>query len=92
MPFTAILKRIFNSSKYVFEILWNKAIPVEQKIREIEEGYIIEKIEVLFGSENVISAELRFFLMQRAESILAWTIRGHYWQLNEINKKIVCRG
>ena len=31
--------------QYVFEILWNKATPVEQRIREIEEG--IERVETV---------------------------------------------
>jgi two-component system sensor histidine kinase VicK len=46
---------------YTFEILWKNAIPAEQKIREIEEGYSKGKTQVLYGSENVIDAEVRFF-------------------------------
>jgi hypothetical protein len=46
---------------YVFEMLWNKAIPAEQKIKEIEGGGVIENTEVLYGTDNVMSAELRFF-------------------------------
>jgi signal transduction histidine kinase len=46
---------------YVFEILWNKAILAEQKIKEIEGGGVIENTEVLYGTDNVMSAELRFF-------------------------------
>ena len=46
---------------YIFEILWKNAIPAEQKIREIEEGYVIEKTGVLYGTENVIDAEIHFF-------------------------------
>jgi two-component system sensor histidine kinase VicK len=46
---------------YVFEILWSKAIPAEQKIRAIEEESVIEKTEVVYGTEDVIDTELRFF-------------------------------
>ena len=46
---------------YVFEILWNKAIPAEQRITEIEQGAVIERTEVLYGTDNIISTELRFF-------------------------------
>jgi two-component system sensor histidine kinase VicK len=55
------VKEDIKQQQYVFEILWNKAIPAEQKISEIEEGAVIERTEVLYGTENVISAELRFF-------------------------------
>jgi len=55
------VKEDIRQQNYVFEILWNKAIPAEQKIREIEEGTIIENTEVLYGTDNVLNAELRFF-------------------------------
>ncbi|MFZ0512992.1 MAG: HAMP domain-containing sensor histidine kinase [Candidatus Nitrosopolaris sp.] len=55
------VKEDIKQQHYVFEILWNKAIPAEQKIREIEEGAVIERTDVLYGTDNVISAELRFF-------------------------------
>src|SRR5205823_13780008 len=42
-------------------ILWNKAIPAEQKIKEIEGGGVVESTEVLYGTNNVMSTELRFF-------------------------------
>ncbi len=45
----------------MFEILWNKAIPAEQRITEIEQGAVIERTEVLYGTDNIISTELRFF-------------------------------
>jgi hypothetical protein len=34
------VKKDIKQQDYVFEILWNKAIPAEQKIREIEEGIV----------------------------------------------------
>lgn len=34
------VKATLEQQKYVFETLWDKAIPAEQKIREIEEGVI----------------------------------------------------
>jgi two-component system sensor histidine kinase VicK len=33
--------------QYVFETLWNKSIPSEQKIRQIEEGVELEGIEII---------------------------------------------
>jgi two-component system, OmpR family, sensor histidine kinase VicK len=43
---------------YVFEILWNKAIPAERRISEIEEE---ERTEVLYGTDHVTNNELHFF-------------------------------
>ncbi|HZI69944.1 MAG TPA: hypothetical protein VFD60_02175, partial [Nitrososphaeraceae archaeon] len=46
------VKEIVEQQKYLFETLWNKAVPAEQKIREIEEG-------VTLGSTEVILSPLR---------------------------------
>jgi hypothetical protein len=45
----------------VFEVLWNKAIPAERRISQIEEGPFIERTEVLYGTDNVTNNELHFF-------------------------------
>ncbi|MGB8938508.1 MAG: hypothetical protein WCC17_25740, partial [Candidatus Nitrosopolaris sp.] len=49
---TTILRAVYSNviediqqQQYVFEILWNKATPAEQRIREIEEG--IERVETI---------------------------------------------
>ena len=41
------VKRILEQQQYLFETLWNKAIPAEQKIREIEQGIEPEFVEVI---------------------------------------------
>jgi signal transduction histidine kinase len=41
------VKDIIEQQKYVFESFWNKAIPAEQRIREIEEGIEPEFFEVI---------------------------------------------
>jgi two-component system sensor histidine kinase VicK len=41
------LKEIVELQQYIFDTLWNKAIPAEQKIREIEEGIEPEFYEVI---------------------------------------------
>jgi two-component system, OmpR family, sensor histidine kinase VicK len=40
--------------QYFFDILWHKAIPAEQKIREIEEAIPVETTEVVRGIENIV--------------------------------------
>ncbi len=49
------IKSFVDQQQYFFETLWNKAIPAEKKIREIEEGIPAEVIEIWYGSENIIN-------------------------------------
>jgi signal transduction histidine kinase len=41
------VKDIVEQQKYVFESFWNKAIPAEQRIKELEEGTILGNTEVI---------------------------------------------
>jgi hypothetical protein len=41
------VKGIVEAQQYLFETLWSKAIPLEKKIKEIEEGIVTEFIETL---------------------------------------------
>jgi hypothetical protein len=45
---------MIEQQQYFFETLWDKAIPAEQKIREIEEDIPIETTEVVRGIENIV--------------------------------------
>jgi hypothetical protein len=49
------VKEDVQQQKYVFEILWNKAIPAEQKIREIEEGVIPDRTRLLENRDEIIN-------------------------------------
>jgi hypothetical protein len=42
--------RYYNS---IFEGLWNKSVPAEQKVKEIEEGVILGKTEVIQSPEDI---------------------------------------
>jgi two-component system, OmpR family, sensor histidine kinase VicK len=52
------VKEDVQQQQYIFEILWNKAIPAEQKIREIEEGVIPVRTRFLENQDEIIK-ELR---------------------------------
>jgi len=52
------VKEDVHQQQYVFEILWNKAIPADQKIREIEEGVIPVRTRLL-ENQDEITNELR---------------------------------
>ena len=44
--------------QFVFQSSWNKAIPADQRIREIEEGIPIENTEIVQGIENIVRSQL----------------------------------
>jgi signal transduction histidine kinase len=41
------VKDIVEQQKYVFESFWNKAIPAENRIKELEEGFVMGSTEVI---------------------------------------------
>jgi hypothetical protein len=41
------VRAVLEQQQYVFETLWNKAIPAEQKIREIEEGVAFYETKII---------------------------------------------
>ena len=47
------VRAIVDQQQYVFETLWNKAIPAEQRLREIEEGIEAEVFETITNHEVV---------------------------------------
>jgi two-component system, OmpR family, sensor histidine kinase VicK len=64
------VKEIVNHQQYVFDTLWNKAIPAEQKIKEIVEGvsefevitYHEKASQVLIDLAKSVKKEALFFL------------------------------
>ncbi|MPZ06368.1 MAG: hypothetical protein GEU26_08130 [Nitrososphaeraceae archaeon] len=48
------VKEIVEHQKYVFETLWSKTIPAEQRIREIEEGIIRYETVIIDNSGEII--------------------------------------
>ena len=47
------VRSILDQQQYVFETLWNKAIPAEQRLREIEEGIEAEVFETITNHKVV---------------------------------------
>jgi signal transduction histidine kinase len=41
------VKEVLEQQQYVFDSFWNKSVPAEQKIKEIEEGVVLGKTEVI---------------------------------------------
>jgi two-component system, OmpR family, sensor histidine kinase VicK len=59
-------KVFVEQQKFFFETLWNKAIPARQKIKEIEEGRPVEKLEILEDTEKSISRA--FDIMKKTQN------------------------
>ncbi|HEU0144441.1 MAG TPA: HAMP domain-containing sensor histidine kinase, partial [Nitrososphaera sp.] len=51
---TSTVKVFVQQQQYFFNTLWEKAIPIEQRIREIEEGRVPEKLEILEDTHKSI--------------------------------------
>jgi len=49
---------IIEQQQYFFQTLWDKAIPAQIRIREIEEGMPIETTEVVRGIENIVRNQI----------------------------------
>lgn len=52
------VKEIIEHQRYIFETLWNKAIPAEQRIKEINEGLAPEFYDVITDREKASQAIL----------------------------------
>ena len=59
------MKPFVEQQQYVFETLWNKAIPAKQRIKEIEEGAKREFVETIRDPSEV--QKLGFDLIKKAE-------------------------
>ncbi|MDQ3910121.1 MAG: HAMP domain-containing histidine kinase, partial [Thermoproteota archaeon] len=61
------VKAFLEQQRYFFENLWSKAIPAEQRIKELEEGTLPQRIETVYGQENTIQAILKFISETRQQ-------------------------
>ena len=52
---TSTVKVFVQQQQYFFNTLWDKAVPAEQRIREIEEGRPREKLEIIEDTKRSIS-------------------------------------
>jgi two-component system, OmpR family, sensor histidine kinase VicK len=52
------LQAIVDQQQFIFEALWNKAVPAVQAIKRIEQSLPAEKTEVIYGKEQVVNTIL----------------------------------
>jgi two-component system, OmpR family, sensor histidine kinase VicK len=64
------VKEIIEHQKYVFETLWSKTIPADQRIREIEEGIEAEFYEVITDNEKASQILVDMTKLTRREALI----------------------
>jgi len=53
------VKEIVEHEQYIFDTLWNRAIAAEEKLKEVEEGRVPERIEVLHDTATTLNKYLQ---------------------------------
>jgi two-component system, OmpR family, sensor histidine kinase VicK len=61
------VKEIVEQEQFVFDTLWNKAIPFHVRLKEIEEGIKPEIIEVIVDPKEALEAEYRLLKLAKEE-------------------------
>jgi two-component system, OmpR family, sensor histidine kinase VicK len=65
------VRSILDQQQYVFETLWSKAKPAEQKIREIEEGIELgEKTEIIQSPKKILELFINMIKSAKSEILL----------------------
>ena len=85
------VKEIVEHQQYVFETLWTKSAPAEQRIREIEEGILPVKTKILKDENEIINEIIRLNNSANRLSICSafGGIQMSYKYLFDTYKKIV---
>jgi two-component system, OmpR family, sensor histidine kinase VicK len=63
------VKEIIEHRRYIFETLWNKATPAEQRIKEINEGLAPEFYDVITDREKASQAILNLAKSVKKEAL-----------------------
>jgi len=61
------VEEIVEQQQFVFDTLWNRAIPSQVRIKEIEEGIKPETIEVIVNPKEALEAEYRLLKSAKEE-------------------------
>ncbi len=64
------VKIVLEQYRYLFQTLWDKATPAEQKIKEIDEGIIPDYIEIIYDSSKVTILYIDLVKNARSEIML----------------------
>ena len=64
------VQEIVEQQQYVFDSFWNRAIPSEQKIREIEDGVDFGKTEIIQSPKKILELFLNMIKSAKSEILL----------------------
>ncbi|HEX2124630.1 MAG TPA: ATP-binding protein, partial [Nitrososphaeraceae archaeon] len=64
------VRSILDQQQYVFETLWSKAKPAEQKIREIEEGIDLGETEIIQNPKKILELFINMIKSAKSEILL----------------------
>ena len=85
-PLTQVIysnvKEVVEQGQYIFDTLWNVAIPAEQKIREIEEGKIIYETRIIENNPDEIVRQLSRQTADSTELAICLTPGGMKYSYN----------
>ncbi|HKG87587.1 MAG TPA: hypothetical protein VKA95_04620 [Nitrososphaeraceae archaeon] len=71
------MKEVLEEQQYLFESLWSKAVPAEQRTREIEEG-ICYKTRIISNPDEIIK-EISYLITNSNELATCLTSGGMYY-------------
>jgi two-component system, OmpR family, sensor histidine kinase VicK len=73
------VKEVLGQQQYVFDSFWNKSVPAEQKIKEIEEGVILGKTEVIQSPKDIQQLFINMVKSAKREVLLVLpTVNAFY--------------
>ena len=64
------VRAIVDQQQYVFETLWNKAIPADQKIRGIEEGIELGRTDIIQSPRKILELFINLIKSAKSEILL----------------------
>ena len=67
------VKEIVEQEQFVFDTLWNKAIPFQVRVKEIEEGIKPESIEIIVDPKEALKAEYRLLKSAKQEVLMIFS-------------------
>jgi signal transduction histidine kinase len=73
------VKEVIEQQQYVFDSFWSRSIPAEQKIKEIEEGVVLGKTEVISNPKDIQQLFINMVKSAKHEVLLVLpTINAFY--------------
>jgi two-component system sensor histidine kinase VicK len=73
------VKEVLEQQQYVFDSFWNKSVPAEQKIKEIEEGVVLGKTEVIQSPKDIQQLFINMIKLAKREVLLVLpTVNAFY--------------